>query len=61
MFKCITIHHSESKDLTRIKFTDSFANADGAFRADVLRDAIHELTKIYEETVQGWFEGGKHE
>jgi hypothetical protein len=52
MNKCITVYYSEAKDLTKIKFTDLFENADWLLKADVLKDAIHELTDAYNKTLE---------
>ena len=52
MNKCITIYYSEARDLTKVEFTELFENADWLLKADVLKDAIHELTDAYNKTLE---------
>ena len=60
MNKCITVYYSEARDLTKIEFTDLFENADWLLKADVLKDAIHELTDAYDKTLEDHRKGKKH-
>ena len=61
MNKCITIYYSEARDLTKVEFTELFENADWLLKADVLKDAIHELTEVYDKTLIGFKEGKKYD
>ena len=52
MLRCFTIYWSANRESTKVKITKDFNNSDWVLKADVINDAIHELTDLYEKHIK---------
>lgn len=46
--KMFTVNWSAEQDETKIKFTDGFYQSSWIEQLDCLKDAIHEITEVYD-------------
>ena len=47
--RVLSVSWHPDKDLTKLKFNDEFLSSDWIVRADVLKDILGEISKMYEQ------------
>jgi hypothetical protein len=49
--RVLSVSWSPESDVTKLKFTDEFLSSDWIVRADVLKDLVGDITRMYQQTV----------
>lgn len=50
--KVLSVSWSPDRDITKLKFTVEFLDSDWIVRADVIKDLLYEIEKIYSEILE---------
>jgi len=50
--RVLSVSWSPERDITKLKFTDEFLSSDWVVRADVLKDLVYEIQKMYDEILK---------
>ena len=50
--RVLSVSWNPERDITKLKFTTEFLSSDWIVRADVIKDLLHDIGKIYDEILE---------
>ena len=55
--RVLSVSWDPERDITKLKFNAEFLSSHWVVRADVIKDLLHDIEKIYDEILEGEYRG----